>query len=269
MDVRCGPIVIDFKFGEFKSFFGQMVGYALPLLTEWGKGRVLAYLLFARYRRTDQHTIDKDTAETVGYGLLRRLANPDRAATPCEYCGFCAHKLACHSSTVNHIVERRDDWPGDLLRLATAHTGAMVNDPVLLGKARYLWKKFIEPWGDAVEYASKTMTDGGAAPCGFKIQTIAQIKSVARVMTAVRALEAAGVPRTALEEALDTSMSKLVKVYQASMGVGETKAKAAVEKILTDAKAIEFKPGYNKLIAKADALEEIAAMSAKPAEISP
>lgn len=269
MDVRCGPIIIDFKFGEFKSFFGQMVGYALPLLTEWGKGRVLAYLLFARYRRTDQHTIDKDTAETVGFGLLRRLNNPHRTANPCEYCGFCAHKAACHSDTANHVLAKREDWPGDTLKLDVAHVSMLANDPVLLGKARALWKLYLEPWGEAIEYASKTMAEHGNAPAGFKIQAIKAVREVTSAVAAVKALEAAGCPRDALESALETSMSALARAWQSAFGCSEAKAKVKVEEVLLAAKAMEIKPGYNKLVKLPDVLEQIAAAGAKQAQLSP
>lgn len=267
LDIICGPLVFDLKFGDVRDYFAQLVGYTLPSLEETG-GRRIAYVVFARWRRHQMWNISADTARTVGYSILRRRTADVRPPRLCAYCAWCADQATCPAitGTVNHVVERREDWPTAALRLETAHTSLMRADPVMLGKARYLWKAFIEPWGAAVEFATDQLKAHGIAPLGFRIQPKKGAKKIVSGMGAVDALAKAGVPRETIEPLLGVSFGALATAYAQAFGKGQKASETAVEQILLSAGVLAYGEATSTLQREKNALELLAAASAKPVE---
>jgi len=264
-DVRFGNVYIELKFGQPRNYFAQLAGYALPDLDEGSIAWAIAYVLYARRRRQLRWHIDRETARRIGYGILRKRENPYRKPQPCSYCGFCALKLACPAinAVVEHVGQQLPAWPA----LPTADTSASTSDPVLMGKMRFLAKAFLEKWCKAVDFASRNMAEGGEVPVGFEKRPRKGAKLVTRARAALDALQAAGVPATALEPVLKCSFGSLVDVYREAMGVTKAQAEAAVLGHLARAGAVEHKPETFLLRQLDDAAERLLLASAKQAEL--
>jgi hypothetical protein len=219
-------------------------------------------------RRVVSHVIDLPTAQTVAYAILRKRQNPNSQPKLCSYCGWCAHKLTC--AAVNQLVtavsSTRDDWPVEALRLDQGHISLMRTDPVMLGKARRLAKSYLEKWCESVNWATRALAENGIAPLGYKILAKKGTKKVTGVIAGVNALEAAGVPRLAMETALKASFGSLVTAYHEAKGGTKKAAEVEVERILTEAGALTVGPAGFMLRAEADCETILASASARLAE---
>jgi hypothetical protein len=259
------PLDFDFKFGFQRNYFPQLCGYTLPKLEHAGGGRRFGYLIYGRLRQSTEHVIDLPTAQTVAYGILRKRQAEIRPPKPCQYCGMCAHKLTC--AAINQLVTAvsatREDWPIEALRLDQGHISLMRTDPVMLGKARRLAKSYLEKWCESVNFATRVMAENGIAPLGYKRVEKKGSKKVTGVIAAVNALEAAGVPRAALEAALKASFGALVTAFYENQGGTKKAAEAEVERILREAKALTVGPSGFMLRAENDCELMLAAASAK------
>lgn len=264
-DARTGPLRFEWKFGLERNYFPQLVGYSLPELEDQGGGRIIAYVVYGMLHKSRQHVIDLETARTVGYGVLRRRTADVRPPAPCQYCGFCAKKLTCAAVTqlVTQLTTAREDWPSEVLRLDQAHVSLATQDPVWLGKARWLWKYHLEKWGAAVEWATKMLAEGGTAPLGFKIGTTTGKRGIVNAYAAAELLKREGVPAAAVEPALKASFGPLAKVLAAHEGISEAKAKVRLEHLLIDAGLLKIGPAGIQLRQEPDGFAKLAAASEK------
>ncbi|HEX2099819.1 MAG TPA: hypothetical protein VHF69_04095, partial [Candidatus Synoicihabitans sp.] len=187
-----------------------------------------------RLRRSSKVVVDLETAERVVYGLLARRKALHRRPTPCQYCGWCKHALTCSAigSNIEGLVAAREDWG---LKITEAHISRLLSDPTAMGLARYLWKSQIEPWGKHVDFASRSMADGGVVPLGYKKSVVRGSPEVTDAIGAGAALMAAGVPKDAIEPLYSLSFGALVDAYRTSMGVTKDAAEMKVEELLTAA----------------------------------
>lgn len=235
-DGEAGPLDLEAKFGEVRNYFPQLAGYALPKMEGRGESKRIAYVIYGRARRHERHVITKETAQTVVYGLLARRASTHRKATPCQYCGWCAKSATCSAfvSEPVGLVARREDWS---LKLPTPHP-SQLNDPAWIGAARYVWKRFLEPWGAAVEFQSSMMAAGGLNVLGFRRQPWPGGKTISNARKAFEVFKA-DIGEEAAWEALG-SFGGAVKVYQAELGISEAKAKGMLENKLVAAGALEI-----------------------------
>ena len=248
-DGEAGPLDLEAKFGEARNYFPQLAGYALPKMEGRGESKRIAYVIYGRSRRHERHVITKETAQTVVYGLLARRASSHRKATPCQYCGWCAKSATCSAfvSEPVGLVNRREDWS---LKLPSPHV-TQLNDPAWIGAARFVWKRFLQPWGKAVEFQSSMMATGGLTPLGFRRQAWPGRKTITNARKAFEVFKA-DVGEDAAWEALG-SFSSAVKVYQATLGISEAKAKGMLENKLRSADALEVGEATYRLIADKNA----------------
>jgi hypothetical protein len=265
-DGECGPIDFDWKFAELRNYFAQLVGYALPKMEARGEKRRYAFILNGRYRRVERYVLDLATVQSVGYGLLARYANPHKRPTACSYCGFCNNVATCPAITGEPValVSRRDDWS---MKLPTPHA-SQIHDPAWLGAARFVWKRYLEPWGNAIEFASGNMAAMGAAPAGFKIQKQKGSAVVSDVRKAFCALlETVG--DDVLWANVKMPVGSLAKAHADAAGISEAKAKAQIETALIDAGALGHTDGITKLLAEKDAEDRIRAALGRVSALIP
>tara|TARA_R110002050_G_scaffold191532_6_gene326329 strand:- start:935 stop:2131 length:1197 start_codon:yes stop_codon:yes gene_type:complete len=258
-DILFGPAgVIDAKFGDMRDYWPQLVGYGLPLMIETGVRKTHGFALFARLRRVRTYVTDFETAESYAYRLLARADDPRSAPKANPYCGWCANKLTCEAFTkpIVTLIEQREDWP---LKLDQAHASQIGMDPVQAGLARWLWKSYVEPWGKAVEYQNKMLTEGGATPLGFRRQPQQGSWKVTDTVKALEALRKVGLPLERVLAEVSPSMTGLVKAWRAEFGGSEAKAKDAVLHVLKEAQATAQGDGITKLLKLPDGEEQIRA----------
>lgn len=268
-DVEYGPYIEDAKFGEIKNYFPQMAGYALAKMERDGLDTVFARIRYGWRRKTVEHTITRQTAERVVYGILRKRLNPKRRPVACEYCGICQHAATCtaiNTEVDENILAQRSDWN---VRLPTASLREAGADPVLMGAMRWLWKTYIEPWGEAVERQTNFMASFGNVPLGFKKQDEKGRFSITAPKEAVEILAGAGVPRDLILAQATFTMSGLVKAYREAHSVSEEKAQGLIEKLLTERGAAARGEGSFKLLRQKTAEDDIRAALARPASTPP
>jgi len=265
-----GRCIADAKFGEVRDYFAQLVGYALPLIEAGKTESVDAFVVYARHRRSRRYHIDAETARRVGYGILRKRTAAYSHPTPCEYCGWCRLAASCPAinATVEAVARLRPEVP-EWLTLASARNHDIASDPLLAGKARYLWKAFLEKWGAGVEFATRTMALKGTPPVGFSVVKRAGTKKVVNASAAIQACEQLGVPREALDEAISVSFGGLAMAVQRSLGWPKSDAENALVEALRKVGAVQFQPETIMLRAKKGIKEELAAASALPVQQLP
>lgn len=263
LDIEYGPFIEDAKFGDMRNYFPQLAGYALGKMDRDEIDRVFARTTYGRWRKTQQYVIDRSTAESVVFSIIRRKMAPNRRPTLCQYCGWCAKRGECSAITgvVDTIASKRNDWS---MRLPTAHASHAPNDPVVLGAMRYLWKAYIEPWGASVEFASNSLAEGGTIPLGFKRQNVKGRAEFEEGDVVAQALMKAGVEPARLFSAAKFGLKKLSLAYHAQFGGTKVGAERRVEEILTEAGVIKRGEAGFKLVRTPDADEEIKLALARP-----
>lgn len=260
-DGEAGPLDFDWKFAEKRNYFAQLVGYALPKMEARGEQRRYAFILNGRYKVVERYVLDRKTVETVGYGLLAKVTSPHKRPTPCSYCGFCNNRLTCSAFTAvpETLVQRREDWA---MKLPSAHV-SLLRDPVALGAARFVWKAYLEKWGDAVEWACSTLLEaGGTAPVGFNVRKEKGRQTVGDARKAFAAIKDV-VGEDVLWEQMSFSIGSVAKAHAARVGVSEDKAKALILRHLVDAGAIHVGDPITKLVMDKNAEELIRAALGK------
>jgi len=265
-DIEYGPVICDAKFGDPRNYFAQLCGYALAKMERDGLTTIFAKAYYGRWRKVVAHTIDKETAERVVYGILAKRQSPNRTPVICEFCSWCQHKATCSALTapVDAVLAKRDDWAVRMPTMSATEAGA---DPVVLGAMRWLWKTWVEPWGKGVEYATNVMAECGNTPLGFKKQDEKGRLDIHDPAKVFAALTAAGVPREAIEAAAGFTMKDLAEAYQQATGCPKTAAPAKVEALLVASGAAARGPATFKLIRQPGAEDEIRAALARPVNV--
>jgi hypothetical protein len=85
----------DLKTGQKRNYREQMAAYALGLMkshfaTEW-----TAHLLFCDQKEVVTHRFTFEEARENVDAVIARFRGPNKAPTPCEYCGWCAKRETC------------------------------------------------------------------------------------------------------------------------------------------------------------------------------
>lgn len=269
LDIRYGPFICDAKFGDMRNYFPQLAGYGLAVMEADEVDRLFLRTIYGRWRKAQQYVLDRQTAEPVVYGILRRRHSKDKHPVLCEFCGWCKHKLTCSAvnGVVDAVLSKREDWA---MRLPTAHVSLAHSNPVTLGAMRFLWKAYIEPWGKSVEYASATMADGGGTILGFDKRPEKGRVRMDSSLNVAKVLVASGLKIEDVLGAAKLTMSKLAQAYHARFGGTKAEAARVVEKALLDAGVIRRGDPTFKLIRSKTAEDDIRAALARPvSEVQP
>lgn len=255
-DAEAGPLDFDWKFGQARNYFPQLVGYALPKLEQRGDARRLGFVVYGALRRVEGYVLDRQTVDTVAYALLARRAAPVRKPTPCQYCGWCRLRATCPALVAEpvQLVARREDWS---MKLPSPHV-SQLHDPAWIGAARFVWKRYLEPWGNAIEFTSSAMAHNGIVAAGFKKRPERGRTTVSDTRKAFAALREL-VGEDVLWAAMDTSITALARAYKAAAGISEEKAKALIIAELARAGALSVGDPTFKLFAEPNAEELIRA----------
>lgn len=261
-DILCGPLVFDFKSGDERNYTAQLIGYALPRMETLECDRIYAFALYGRWKRVRRFVITRDTAETVAYGILNKRRNPNRVPTVCSYCGWCSKKATCSALTgiYSAIEAKRNDW---IVKLPHASVRQAAGDPVTAGALYFIWKAYLEPWGQGVTYLVKGMASNGIKPLGVSVrpeQGRTEFTSGDAVLLAMfNHIDDA----PTIASAAKFSMTSLVKLWQEQYGGTEKAAIEKVTEILTKAGVMTRSEPTSKLIREKNAGETIAAALAR------
>jgi len=264
LDIRFGPFICDAKFGDERNYVAQLAGYMLPIIIEENLTGMMGALFYGRLKRVRHFKLDRATVETIAYSILRKRRATNRMPSVSSYCGWCSKRATCQALTgiVDATLAKRGDWA---MRLPTMRVSEAGNDPVLIGALKWLWKAYLESWGEGLDFAAQTMTAGGIVPLGFKRQDEKGRLEIDDGAGALTALKNAGVAQEHLLAGLSHSMTGLAAAYRAQFKCSKDAAATKVEEILTAAGCARRGAPTFKLIRLKDAEDDIRAALAKPA----
>lgn len=243
-DVVCGPVIFDFKW-RWRDYTAQMADYALERF-DAGFERVTVHLLFGAHRRYEIVEFTRESAERIVSGILAKAEAPDAQPTPCDYCGWCAHRLTCSAvlERVNAVVEGRVDWG-----LATYHSTEIATAEQM-GKALEI-ARLVKKWADAVEYEAKRMVGRGDIPEGFKLQ---DRKGNRFISSVAEAFPRVGLSQEVFLKACEVGFSDLAKLYAEIHGMKKAAAERAVAELLGD--VLQRKASSQRLVSDKSKIEE-------------
>jgi hypothetical protein len=165
LDIRCGPVVFDFKW-RFGDYWEQQAAYALTLL-QAGAAKVDCHLMFGQPRKARKRVFTEPEAESVVFPIVEAAQDPNRKPRACDFCGWCAKRLTCPEITdgVRAAMMGRGDWG-----LKNWHVSE-ISDPAEMAKALRVARR-LKPWCDSAEFHAREMAvkQGRTLP-GFKLKT--------------------------------------------------------------------------------------------------
>jgi hypothetical protein len=190
LDAASGPELFDFKWRQ-RDYGPQMAAYALALFQEQGWHEVRVHVLYGEPQRAEMFTLTEEGAEKIVFDIVDRArAKPDPTPTPCEYCGWCAHRLTC-KALIETAVRVASGY-SEMDQVKSWHPSAMESGAEL-SAALWIWRNVLSKWGESVEYhAREGVLKRGLTLPGFEIGTK---KGRAYVADVIAAFKLAGLPQ--------------------------------------------------------------------------
>jgi hypothetical protein len=154
-DAICGSHLFDFKWRE-RNYDEQLAAYALALC-EQGHETVTVHILFGATRRAQSYKLDEESARALVDGVIEKATAPDAQPSPCDYCGWCAHRLTCkpYLRTVKRVAEGYADEP--LLSQVKTWHPSDITTPEEMALVLTIKRKLLDGWGKSVEFHAKEM----------------------------------------------------------------------------------------------------------------
>jgi CRISPR/Cas system-associated exonuclease Cas4 (RecB family) len=97
--------VIDYKSGQQRDYYYQLVTYALAAMQKYGEDECRVVALYGKTETVHEFSIIREDAEAAVFGLIDRLAKGGEPRL-CDYCGWCEHNGTC-DATAPAIVNMR------------------------------------------------------------------------------------------------------------------------------------------------------------------
>lgn len=96
-DLLCagGRWSADLKSGEKRNYREQQAAYALGFMQATFEEEWTVYLFYCDLREVERLHFSRDEAEEIVRKMIARATDPQRVATPCDYCGWCANRFRC------------------------------------------------------------------------------------------------------------------------------------------------------------------------------
>jgi len=214
------PLTIaDLKTGQRRDYNMQMSAYALPLMDRYGVDIATILILYSKERIVDAYAISRKYAEQ-SLSFVRdqiALANIGAPPTPCDYCGWCAHKADCPAlnSITTGLIKR------DLLTTELAE----VTHPDQLGELKRL-VEYARTQLDAIEDHIKRQAHAGTIPTGYRMGTRAGAVEITDINGAFNVCD---MTESEFMAACKVSFPQLVKQYAKRHSMTESAAREELE----------------------------------------
>ena len=219
-DAYCRNSLFDLKTGHQQRNYGpQMAVYALGLMQKNGYKEMNIHLLYSALKKVHAYTITREEAEKEVFDTVKKCENPTKAPKPCDYCGWCAHRLRCTALNDSAMIMSGGlEYPEDM-------NLAEVKDPATMGKFKAV-ADALKTWIDAVSEKAKEFNEiDGYRKCTRKGSK--KLDSVGDI------LEMIDLPKEKLSECCTISYSKLLKLYQEERKVSKEQAEEELSVLLS------------------------------------
>ena len=206
--------LFDLKTGEVSESSAQLAAYSAALLQQTGATRVVATLLFSRYRTTRREVFDRESTNEIVARVLDNVAKQTLRAN--KFCGWCSKGLTCYAFAKQARAIRENlGW-----ELEDFEPEKIADDPEQLGNALRL-AKHVKAWATTVEDHAKTLED---APPGWR-WSIRKTQSVANYGEALKQL---GIKPPAADMDRSATVAEIAKLWAKEHGVPVKEARVTV-----------------------------------------
>jgi len=213
--------VIDYKSGQQRDYYYQLVTYALMAMQRYGESECRVVVLYGRDEYVSEFVILREDAETAVFGLFDRLEAGGPACL-CDYCGWCENNGTCEA-TAPAITAVATQYPVEPLQIndiETFHASA-ITDPNQMAKV-YEVACVLEKWAESVKHHAKQAVIDGMEIPGFKLRAGAKVRQIDESMIE-QAHKASGL---SVEEFLACCSVAVGKVEEAIGAKEDIKGKA-------------------------------------------
>lgn len=211
--------LFDLKTGEVSESSAQLAAYAAALMQQTGATRVIATLLFSRYRTTRREVFDRESTNEIVARVLDNVAKQTLRAN--KFCGWCSKAITCYAFAKQARAIRENlGW-----ELKDFEPEKIATDPEQLGNALRL-AKHVRAWASTVEDHAKTLEN---APTGWR-WSIRKTQSVGNYGDALKQL---GLSLPAADMDRSATVAEIAKLWAKEHGVPVKEARVAVANELT------------------------------------
>lgn len=88
-------LLFDIKSGQIRSYYHQMAAYALGCMDKFYVGSWDTVLVFCDQQKVVRHSFTYADAKAAVAAVVDRVNDPQKKATPCEYCDWCSKASTC------------------------------------------------------------------------------------------------------------------------------------------------------------------------------
>ena len=159
-------MLADLKSGQIRNYKEQMAAYAIGLMNEHWVDEWTCHLLFCDQQVLISHHFTFPQAFKIADDVVQGYKNSQKAATPCDYCEWCALSTTCEARVsaaleplgVSNTPETK----------VTEIFEAILNDPDRLGD--FLEKcKILEKFQEKAQEKAKGLLEAGIDVAGWKL----------------------------------------------------------------------------------------------------
>lgn len=176
-DVMGYLTVIDYKSGQRRDYYYQLITYALGAMQKYGERECRVVILYGRDEAINEFVIVLEDAEEAVYALFDRL---EKGGEPrlCEYCGWCALNGQCAATTkaIAEVAGRYEPEQFDLGSIETWHASELT-DPEQMSKV-YEVACFLEKWATGAKHHIKQKAIEGVEIPGYKLRAGAKVRTI-------------------------------------------------------------------------------------------
>lgn len=224
--------VIDYKSGQERDYYYQLITYALAAMQKYGEQECRVVVLYGKIETVREFTILKEDAENAVFTLFDRL---DGESTPtlCDYCGWCALNGECSATVpaIAAVVEQYPEEPIDTSEIVTFHASE-ITDPAQMAKV-YEIACAVEKWAESAKHHAKQAAIEGMQIPGFRLRNGNKVRKIADTNIPA-AFEATGLSREEFFSCCSVAVGKLEKAIAAKEGLKGKALKDEVNNRLAD-----------------------------------
>jgi hypothetical protein len=168
---------IDYKSGQQRDYYYQLVTYALAAMQKYGDRECRIVTLYGKTETAHNFVIQMEDAENAVFGLLDRLAagGPSRL---CDYCSWCENNGSCDATApaITAVATAYPDEPLDIKDIETWHASE-ITDPVQMAKV-YEVACAVEKWADSAKHHIKQKAIEGVDIPGYRLRAGAKKRTI-------------------------------------------------------------------------------------------
>jgi hypothetical protein len=224
--------VIDYKSGQQRDYYYQLITYALAAMQKYGEAECRVVTLYGRTEDVHEFMILKEDAEAEVFALFDRLVEGGDPCL-CDYCGWCALNGSCEATApaITAVATRYPEQPIDVTAIETFHASE-ITDPAQMAKV-YELACAVYKWAESAKHHARQAAIEGMEIPGFKLRAGAKRRHVSESMV-VQAFQDSGLTREEFLSCCTVAVGKVEKIIGKKEGIKGNALKDEVNSRLAD-----------------------------------